>query len=391
MEPTSAATSVAHREGDRGHWRADRLRIGVLGGGQLGQMLALAGMPLGHEFTFLDPDPMCPASSVGRVVVGAYDDPQTLAEFVRGLDVATYEFENVSAAAVERVAQRVQIAPGPASLAASQDRVLEKEFFSRCGIPIQAYAAVNSEAELARACGTVGFPGVLKTRRMGYDGKGQCVVKTPADVPSAWKAVGGGPCIYEEFVHFAHELSAIAVRGRDGSTAFYSLCQNVHQRGILRSTVAPAPDVSATIQAAAQQYMQSALDALGHEGVLTIEFFLTASGLIANEMAPRVHNSGHWTQDGAVTSQFENHIRAITGAPIGCTDVRGACGMVNLIGGAPSLQQLLSVPGARVHLYGKQPRTGRKIGHVNVCAPSTHVRDAQMRVIMELARTTADG
>jgi 5-(carboxyamino)imidazole ribonucleotide synthase len=367
------------------------MQIGVLGGGQLGQMLALAGIALGHEFTFLDPDPNCPAASVGRVVVGAYDDPQALAEFVSGLDVATYEFENVSAEAVRRVAQSVPLAPSPTSLAASQDRVLEKEFFSRCGIPVQAYVAVSSQEELARACGRVGFPGVLKTRRMGYDGKGQFVVKTPVDVPGAWKALGGGPCIYEEFVHFAHELSAIAVRGRDGSTAFYPLCQNVHERGILRSTLAPAPDASAATQAAAQGYMQSALDALGHEGVLTIEFFATAKGLIANEMAPRVHNSGHWTQEGAVTSQFENHVRAITGAPIGCTDVRGVCGLVNLIGGAPPLAQLLSVPGARVHLYGKQPRSGRKLGHVNICAPSTQVRDAQMRVVMELARTTADG
>ncbi len=368
------------------------MRIGIVGGGQLGRMLALAGIPLGHEFRFLDPDARCPAAAVGRVFTGAFDDPAALAAFASEVDVATFEFENVPASSVEWLNSRVPVAPGPTSLATSQDRIAEKEFFDRCDIPVQRYVAVNSELELAQACGrSVGFPGVLKTRRMGYDGRGQAVVRTPADVPSAWQAVRGAPCIYEEFVNFSHELSAIAVRGRDGATAFYPLCRNAHAGGILRTTTAPAEPPGSEIERAAQRYMETALDTLGHIGVLTIEFFATADKLIANEMAPRVHNSGHWTQDGARTSQFENHIRAVTGAPIGGTEAFGACGMVNLIGGMPAASDLLSVPGAHLHLYGKEARRGRKIGHVNVCAPRAEVREAQMRVLAGLVEHTSDG
>lgn len=367
------------------------MRIGVVGGGQLGRMLALAGIPLGHEFCFLDPDAHCPAAAVGHVHVGAYDDLTALAALASRVDVATFEFENVPAASIEWLHARVPVAPGPASLAVSQDRIAEKEFFTRCGIPVQGFAAVNSEAELARACGVIGFPGVLKTRRMGYDGRGQAVVRTPADVPAAWNAVGRAPCIYEEFVQFTHELSAIAVRGRDGATAFYPLCRNTHAHGILRATIAPGEPAGSAVEQAAHAYMQSALDMLGHVGVLTVEFFATATGLIANEMAPRVHNSGHWTQDGAIASQFENHVRALTGAPIGSTAARGACGMVNLIGGMPALNDLLAVPGARVHLYGKASRRGRKIGHINVVAAHERVRTAQMRVLESLAAPFADG
>lgn len=367
------------------------MKIGILGGGQLGRMMALAGLPLGHEFRFLDVSGSCPASAVGQVVVGQCSDKSTLDEFARGLDVATFEWENVPVEAVEWLGRKVPTAPSTVSLAASQDRIAEKEFFARNSIPVQAFARVGSVDELARACGTVGFPGVLKTRRMGYDGKGQAVVRTPADVPHAWRAVQGAPSIYEEFVEFTREVSAIAVRGRDGATAHYALCQNVHARGILRTTTAPALDEGGALQRAAERYMCAAMDTLGHVGVLTIEFFVTPGGLVANEMAPRVHNSGHWTQDGAQTSQFENHIRAITGAPIGGTAVRGDCGMVNLIGSMPEPNELLAVPGAHVHLYGKSARAGRKLGHVNVCAPNSAVRDAQLRVLAEMARTSADG
>lgn len=376
------------------------MRIGVLGGGQLGRMLALAGIPLGHEFVFLDPDPDCPARAVGRVVVGAYDDPRALEELARGADVVTYEFENVPAASVERLAHDVPVFPERESLITAQDRILEKEFFQGCGIPVQAFTAVGSAEELARACGTVGFPGVLKTRRMGYDGKGQAQVRTPVDAPQAWRALGGVPCIYEEHVPFTHEVSAVAVRGRDGNTACYPLCRNMHAQGILRTVTVPAyapqDAAGAALERAAVTYMNAALDALGHVGVLTIEFFVLPGkdgtlGLIANEMAPRVHNSAHWTQDGALTSQFENHVRALTGMPLGATDARGACGMVNLVGRTPPLTDLLAVPGAHVHLYGKTPRTGRKLGHVNVCAPQVAVRDAQMRVLTELVGRAADG
>lgn len=367
------------------------MRIGVVGGGQLGRMLGLAGIPLGHAFRFLDPATDCPAAAIGPVELAAFDDLAAIEAFAAQADVVTFEFENVSAAALERLAARVPVAPGVASLATSQDRVAEKQFFQRCGIPVQRFAAVNGVDELARACGTVGFPGVLKTRRLGYDGRGQAVVRTPADAPAAWAAVGGVPSIYEEFVHFTHELSAIAVRGRDGATSFYPLCRNEHARGILRTTVAPAEAAGSACEQAAHAHLQTALDALGHVGVLTIEFFSTPAGLVANEMAPRVHNTGHWTQNGAVTSQFENHVRAITGAPLGCCDARGACGMVNLIGGMPAEAELLAVPGAAVHLYGKRARRGRKLGHVNVCSPVASVRDATMRVLVGLVEGSADG
>ncbi|MFO0961691.1 MAG: 5-(carboxyamino)imidazole ribonucleotide synthase [Phycisphaerales bacterium] len=365
--------------------------IGVVGGGQLGRMLGLAGIPLGHRFRFLDPDPACPAAAVGEVVAARFDDVDAIAGFARGLDAATFEFENVPAAALEALAARVRVAPGVRSLAVAQDRIAEKDFFRACRIPVQAYEAVSSEHELAAACGRVGFPGVLKTRRLGYDGKGQAVVRTPRDVPAAWQAVGGAPCIYEAFVEFQHEVSVIAVRGGDGQTVVYPLNQNVHRAGILRTTLAPAPAADAGMQAAAEAFVQTAMDALGHVGTLTIEFFATREGLVANEMAPRVHNSGHWTIEGAVTSQFENHVRAVAGEPLGSAAARGPSAMVNLIGRLPARDAVLAVPGAKLHDYGKAPRRGRKVGHASVCAPDAAVRDAQVRVLAALAEESADG
>ncbi len=365
--------------------------IGVVGGGQLGRMLALAGIPLGHRFRFLDPDPACPAAAVGEVVVGAYDDAAAVERFAAGLEAATFEFENVAAATIERLAARVPVAPGARSLAIAQDRIEEKAFFRACGIPVQAHEAVDSEPALAAACGRVGFPGVLKTRRLGYDGKGQFVVRSPRDVPEAWRAVGGAPCIYEAFVDFTHELSVIAVRGRDGQVVTYPLNQNVHRAGILRTTVAPAPCADAATVAAAHAHVRAALEALGHVGALAVEFFLTRDGLVANEMAPRVHNTGHWTIDGAVTSQFENHVRAVAGQPLGAADARGPSAMVNVIGRMPAVDELLAVPGAKLHDYGKAPRRARKLAHVNVCAPDARIRDAQLRVVETLVRGCEDG
>jgi 5-(carboxyamino)imidazole ribonucleotide synthase len=226
---------------------------------------------------------------------------------------------------------------------------------------------------------------------MGYDGKGQAVVRTPQDVPAAWRAVGGAPCIYEAFVDFACEVSVIAVRGRDGHVVVYPLNQNVHRAGILRTTVAPAPGVDAATAAAADAFARAALEALGHVGALAIEFFVTRDGLVANEMAPRVHNTGHWTIDGAVTSQFENHVRAVAGQPLGVADARGPSGMVNVIGRMPDEAALLAVPGAKLHDYGKSPRRGRKLAHVNVCAADARVRDAQLRVLEAMVRACEDG
>lgn len=363
--------------------------VGVVGGGQLGRMLGLAGIPLGHSFVFLDPDPACPASAVGPVVQGAYDDPAALLRLAERVDVATFEFENVPAAAVEALAARVPTAPGARSLAVSQDRITEKEFFRACGIRVQPFEAVGSEAELAAACGRVGTPAVLKTRRLGYDGKGQAVVRSPLDLPDAWRAVGGAPCIYEAFVDFECEVSAVVVRARDGDLRGWAVGRNEHRGGILRRTVVPAPGIDAAIAAEAQRAAGAVAEALGHVGVLAVEFFVTADGLVANEMAPRVHNSAHWTIDGSVTSQFANHVRAVCDEPLGSTDLVGPSAMVNLVGSMPDRADLLAVPGARLHDYAKAPRPGRKIGHVNVCAPDERVRDAQLRVLEELVDRAA--
>jgi 5-(carboxyamino)imidazole ribonucleotide synthase len=363
--------------------------IGVVGGGQLGRMLALAGIPLGHSFRFLDPDPRCPASAVGEVIVGTFDEHAAVARFVAGIDVATFEFENVPVATMSAIAERVPTAPGTRSLAVAQDRISEKEFFQSCGIRVQPFEAVATEAELAAACGRIGVPAVLKSRRLGYDGKGQCVVRSVRDLGAAWAAVQGMPSIYEAFVDFTAEISIIAVRSRDGDVRMWALNKNEHQAGILRRSIAPAPGISVAMQMEAERAVRAVMEALGHVGVLTIEFFVTPDGLIANEMAPRVHNSGHWTIDGAVTSQFENHVRAVTDEPLGCTDARGVSGMVNIIGVMPNRCDLLSVPGARLHDYGKAPRSGRKLAHVNVCAADERVRDAQMRVLDDLVRRVA--
>jgi 5-(carboxyamino)imidazole ribonucleotide synthase len=358
--------------------------VGVVGGGQLGRMLGLAGIPLGHSFVFLDPDPRCPASAVGPVVEGAYDDTAALARLAQRVDVATFEFENVPAAAVDALAALVPTAPGARSLATSQDRIAEKEFFRACGLRVQPFEAVSADAELAAACGRIGTPAVLKTRRLGYDGKGQAVLRSPLDVPDAWRAVGGAPSILEAFVPFDFEVSAVVVRARDGDVRSWAVGRNEHRGGILRRTVVPAPGLDASLAAEAQRAARAVAEALGHVGALAVEFFVTEDGLVANEMAPRVHNSAHWTIDGAVTSQFENHVRAVCDEPLGSTDLRGPSGMVNLVGAMPARAELLAVPGARLHDYAKAARPGRKLGHVNLCAPDERVRDAQLRVVEEL-------
>lgn len=360
--------------------------IGVIGGGQLGRMLALAGIPLGHSFRFLDPSADCPAAGLGELFVGDYDNPELLEQFMTGLDAATFEFENVPANTVAAVAERIPTAPNIRSLSVAQDRIHEKEFFSRCGIAVQEFAPVSSEAELASVSARIGFPAVLKTRSMGYDGKGQYVLRSPADLPGAWRAVGGRPSIYEAFVNFTAEVSAIAVRSHDGDFRTWALCLNEHRGGILRKTIAPATGVTKEIEQQAFLAIQSVMNALGYVGVLAMEFFVTNNGLIANEMAPRVHNSGHWTIDGSVTSQFENHLRAVCHEPLGSTDLRGMCAMINIIGVMPDRDDLLAVPGVHLHDYAKSARVGRKLAHVNMCASDARIRDAQTVVVEELVR-----
>ena len=329
-------------------------------------MLALAGYPLGLRFRFLEPGDNPPVTGLGEVVQGAYDDVGAALEFARGLDVVTFEFENVPVATARVLRARMAVHPAPAALEMAQDRLVEKQGFAELGIPTAPFRVVDTKADLARALEHLGAPAVLKTRRLGYDGKGQFVVQAPGQADAAWEALGGRPLILEGFVAFRRELSILGVRGPQGEAGFYPLVETVHEDGILRRSLCPASDVPPQTQALAEGHMRRVMERLDYVGVIAIEMFDTGDGLLANEMAPRVHNSGHWTQDGAECSQFENHLRAVCGLPLGSTAVRGHAAMVNLLGSVPPVDELLAVRGTHVHLYDKVPRPGRKLGHVNV-------------------------
>ncbi|HEU0337429.1 MAG TPA: 5-(carboxyamino)imidazole ribonucleotide synthase [Gaiellaceae bacterium] len=340
----------------------ERHTVAVLGGGQLGRMLALAGIPLGLSFRFLDPSPDAPAGEVGELLVGAYDDPERLDRLADGAAAVTYEFENVPVAA----ARRVGALPGAAALEHGQDRFAEKELFRRLGIPTARFGGLAD----------TGLPALVKSRRLGYDGKGQRLLREHGLVAEGELA--------EELVPFARELSILAVRGRDGETAFYPVAENVHEGGILRLSRVPAAGAP---QREAEELAARLLDELSYVGVLAVELFEVDGRLLANEFAPRVHNTGHWTIEGAATSQFENHLRAILGLPLGSTALREPCALVNLIGELPPLPELLSLPGAHVHLYGKEPRPGRKLGHVTLVGAGAAAVGAARR----LAEVSASG
>jgi 5-(carboxyamino)imidazole ribonucleotide synthase len=336
-------------------------------------MLALAGYPLGMRFRFLDPIPNAPAGQVGEQILAPYDDPQALAAFARGLDVATFEFENVPWRAAHWLADHVPTFPSARALEVGQDRIAEKTLFQSVGLEVHRFAAADSAADLAHAINTIDPPVVIKTRRGGYDGRGQAIVRSHAEARDAgriWAELGGVPLLVEKFVPFERELSVLGVRSRSGQFAAYPLVQNVHTGGILRRSTAPAPGVDPALQHRAESYARAVMEALGYVGALAIEFFESGGALLANEMAPRVHNSGHWTIEGAVTSQFENHLRAVAGLPLGSAACRGCSIMLNLIGGLPNPVHILEVPGTHLHVYGKDPRPGRKVGHVTITADS---------------------
>lgn len=342
--------------------------IGILGGGQLARMLALAGHPLGERFRALDPSPDAGVRDLGQLVVAPYDDPEALDALAAGCDVVTYEFERVPAASARRIAKATPVHPHPGVLDVAQDRLTEKELFGRLGLATPAFAPASSRAELDAAVSSVGIPAVVKTRREGYDGKGQFVVNTPADLDRCWTALGGKDLIAEELVDFDRELSVLAARSADGDTVVYPVVENVHRAGILHLSRAPAPDLAPELQVAAEAHARSVLDELDYVGVVAIELFEAGGRLMGNEMAPRVHNSGHWTIEGAVTSQFANHLRAITGRPLGSAQARGHAAMVNLVGSLPDLGEVLRINGAQLHLYDKPSRPGRKLGHVTLVA-----------------------
>jgi 5-(carboxyamino)imidazole ribonucleotide synthase len=362
------------------------MTVGIVGAGQLGRMLALAGYPLGLDFLCLDPSSDAPAGQVAPLLHGAFTDRRLLARLAQRCEVITFDWENVSVASLAAVArrQRTRICPPVAALAAGQDRVAEKRLFERLAIPTTRWRVVDSRAALARAIAAVGLPGVLKTRRLGYDGKGQAVIRSMRDAAPAFSRLGHVPLLYEEWVPFDHEVSIIGARSIHGELAIYPLCGNVHGDGILRLTCAPFGPPR--WQRRAARYLQRVLTHFRYSGILTLEFFVHRGRLIANEMAPRVHNSGHWTIEGATTSQFENHLRAILGLPLGATAARGFSVMINLIGELPSRARLLALAGVHLHDYGKQPRPGRKVGHCTVVEPTAAARDRRARrLLRELA------
>jgi 5-(carboxyamino)imidazole ribonucleotide synthase len=363
------------------------MRIGIIGGGQLGRMLALAGHDLGIDCSTLDPAEHSPASQVAPAIVGAYDDRDALLALADGVDAVTYEFENVPAASTRFLEERgTPLYPPPRSLEVAQDRLEEKTLFTDVGLPVPTFAAVDDLASLRSAIDAIGLPAVLKTRRLGYDGKGQAVIRHEELADDAWRAVGEVPSILEALIGFDREVSVLGVRDRDGATAFWPVVENRHLDGLLRTTTAPAPGLTDALQRDAEGYGAAVMDRLGHVGVLAIELFEVGGHVLGNEFAPRVHNSGHWTIEGARTSQFENHLRAVTGLPIGDVGMDRVAGMVNLIGSMPDEAAILAVPEVHLHRYGKSPRPGRKIGHVTVLADTPDaLRERMLQVTTQLA------
>jgi len=339
--------------------------IGILGGGQLGRMIALAAAQLGYRCHIFCPETDGPASHVAaRTINGDFDDEAALRAFAQGVDIVTYEFENVPAATARLLAEIVPVAPSARALEVAQDRIVEKSFVKDLGCGVPAFRAVSSLEDLEAAVAEIGTPAILKTRRFGYDGKGQARLMTPEDMVGAWDAIGGNPAILEAMVPFDGEVSVLVARGWDGRMVHYGPVHNIHKNGILDISRVPAP-FSEQLAANAVATAEKIASALDYVGVLGVELFVVGEDVLFNEMAPRVHNSGHWTTEGAVTSQFENHVRAICGLPLGATDPLGHVEMRNLIGDdANQWQELLADPNLHVHLYGKrEARPGRKMGH----------------------------
>lgn len=352
------------------------MRIGILGSGQLGRMLALAGYNLGHTFCFYDEGLGAPTERLGTTTVAPFSDHAALRSFAEQCDIITYEFENVPCEAAHFLNALVPVYPPPRALEVSQDRLIEKEFLQSLQIGTPRFRAADDENELRSACLALGLPCIAKTRRFGYDGKGQYRIEKESDIAVAWKTLNGAPLIVEGFVPFTRELSVIASRDLHGSIEVFPLAENQHRNGILHRTEIPAPSCTPELRAAAHELVSKVLVELQYVGTLTIELFDIRGELLANEMAPRVHNSGHATIDSTITSQFENHIRAISGVPLGSVEPKARAVMFNLIGTTPPEGSVLSVPNARLHLYGKSPRPGRKLGHVTLLNPSRTEEDS---------------
>ncbi|MBB6187231.1 5-(carboxyamino)imidazole ribonucleotide synthase [Rhodanobacter sp. MP7CTX1] len=346
--------------------------LGILGGGQLARMLALAAAPLGVKTLVVDSSADACAGQVTQLVVADWTDYAALEAFAAQVDVVTFDFENVPAETARWLAERVSVFPEPQALAVAQDRLAEKTLFRECNLQTPEFMAVDTREELDRALAAIGAPSILKTRRLGYDGKGQFRLKSMADADAAWAALGAQAVahglILEAFVPFDRELSVIAVRGRDGDFRTWPLTRNWHTDGVLALSLAPALDID-QLQQRATALARTLAERLNYVGVFALELFVKDGELLGNEMAPRVHNSGHWTIEGAHTSQFENHVRAVLGMPLGDTGARGVSVMFNWIGELPDAAPVLRTVDAHWHDYGKQARSGRKVGHATLCAP----------------------
>ena len=355
------------------------MRIGIIGAGQLGQMLGYAARDLDVECRFVDPSATPPAADCGEVIQKPFDDADALAELAATCDVVTYEFENVPVQALHKIEGKVPVYPPAAALRHAQDRLDEKRLFDQLDIPLPGYRTIDSREDIMTAVDQLGLPLVIKTRRLGYDGKGQFIIRERNDIDDAWKALGGNSLIAEQWVNFDYEVSAIGARNVDGDIVIYPLSRNVHEDGILRTSRSPvdAPELADR----AETYVRRLLGHLDYVGVLALELFVCDNDLMANEFAPRVHNSGHWTIEGAATSQFENHLRAVLNKPLGSTASVGHAGMINLIGEIPD--SVRSLEQGVLHDYGKAPRPGRKLGHITVTNETAAGRDALVDIISQ--------
>ncbi|MEO0973095.1 MAG: 5-(carboxyamino)imidazole ribonucleotide synthase [Pseudomonadota bacterium] len=358
------------------------MKIGIVGGGQLARMMVLAGYPLGMEFLVLDPNERASAGQVAPLLPGNFGDVERLRLLAERVDVVTFDLENVPAPVLRSVAAP-RLFPPVDALDTCQDRLNEKTLFDQLDIEVAGYRPVNELDELLDAVHALGLPLVLKTRRLGYDGRGQRVLRETADIEPAWQALRGVPLLAEQFVPFDGEVSIVGVRSEAGEIRSYPLSWNVHRDGILRTSIAPAA-VSEALARSAQEQLHRVMTHFNYVGVLTIEYFVVGERLLANEMAPRVHNSGHWTIEGATTSQFENHLRAVAGLPLGGVDIRRPSAMINFIATMPAPQKVLAVPGAHLHDYGKSARAGRKLGHCTVTGQDEAERDARLAMVQAL-------
>jgi len=355
------------------------MRIGIIGAGQLGQMLGFAARDLGVECRFVDPSDSPPAADCGEVIQRPFDDADALAELASTCDVVTYEFENVPVEALHKIDGKVPVYPPAAALHHAQDRLDEKRLFDQLDIPLAGYRTVDSRDDLEDATEELGLPVVIKTRRLGYDGKGQFIVRKLSDIDTAWKTLGGQPLIAEQWVNFDFEVSSIGARNTDGDIVIYPLSRNVHEGGILRTSRSPIDAPALTERA--ETYVRRLLGHLDYVGVMALELFVLNDDLLANEFAPRVHNSGHWTIEGSATSQFENHLRAVMNLPLSSTASVGHAGMINLIGDIPDAIRTMET--GVLHDYGKEPRPGRKLGHVTVTAESAAACDGLVDIISQ--------